>query len=183
MDNFSSRLRDSRMEFKSIRSIALCAVLAGIGMVLSAFTIRISPSFEIGFSGVASAMIGLLFGPFMAPCAGIVTDILNYIANPNGGFFPGFTLTAMAAGFIRGTVTYHRPVTFRRLLISELLTAAVCSVGLNTLWLAIMYGRSTLLALPARIAAAAALAALNAFLVTALSKALLRAGLMPNVRK
>ena len=79
MTDFRKRFLESRDELKKVRSITLCAMLAAMGMALSYFTIRISPSFQIGFSGIANLMIGYLFGPVMAPCAGIVTDVLNYI--------------------------------------------------------------------------------------------------------
>ena len=179
MNDFRQRFLESREELKKSRSLTLCAMLAAIGMALSYFTIRISPSFQIGFSGIANMMIGYLFGPVMAPCAGIVTDVLNYIANPNGGFYPGFTLTAIVAGFIRGAMTYHKPLNIRRLIFSELIVAVVCSICMNTLWLYQMYGASVLAGVPARVITAVVLAFINAFLGEAVLKGLTRAGVMP----
>lgn len=182
MTDFRKRFLESRDELKKVRSITLCAMLAAMGMALSYFTIRISPSFQIGFSGIANLMIGYLFGPVMAPCAGIVTDVLNYIANPNGGFYPGFTLTAIVAGFIRGAMTYHKPLTIRRLILSELIVAVVCSIFMNTLWLYQMYGESVLAGVPARVVTAVALAFINAFLGDVIIRGLSRAGVMPQQR-
>ena len=181
MKNFRSLFSDSAREMRKLSTITSCALLAALSVILAYFKIRVSQSFEISFEDIPSILIACLYGPVTAPIVGAAQDVLNYLASPNGAFFPGFTLTAVVSALIWGVGLYHKPVTFRRTVIVTLICAMVCGVCMNTLWLYMMYGRSVLLAVPLRILRCAVIAVVNAVIVCYLVKALRRAGLVQGV--
>lgn len=79
------------------------------------------------------------------------TDILKYLVKPTGAFFPGWTLSAMAAGVIYGCFFYKKPLSLVRVFVAELTVSIICNMLLGTLWLQIMYGKAFFAILPARV--------------------------------
>ena len=78
-------------------------------------------------------------------------DILKYIVNPTGAFFPGFTLNAVLGGVIYGCSYYRNSITLVRVLATKLVVILICNVLLNTLWLSMLYGQAFAVLLPARL--------------------------------
>lgn len=78
-------------------------------------------------------------------------DILKYLLKPDGGaFFFGYTLSAMIAGVIYGSILYKKPLRIWRILLAEFFVKLFVNCGLNTLWLNMMNGKAFMAILPAR---------------------------------
>ncbi len=71
--------------------------------------------------------------------------------NPTGPFFPGFTLSAVAGGVIFGLFLYGRKLSLKRLVAAEIFVKIFVNIGMNTVWLNILYHKAILAILPARI--------------------------------
>lgn len=134
-------------KLSSPKTLTGAAMLVALYTILSIFTLKISTTWEIGFAWIALAVCGMLYGPLVGGVAGAVGDTLGFIVSPNGGFFPGFTLSAFIMGFLYGLFLYGKPVSLKRILSAELVVIVVCSLVLTPLWLKMMYGTS-LIALP-----------------------------------
>ncbi|MEG2871783.1 MAG: folate family ECF transporter S component, partial [Clostridium sp.] len=115
------------------------------------FTIEAGPYLKIGFGTVANQFVYYLFGPVVGGLYGGVLDLVKYIVKPTGGFFPGFTFNAILAGIIYGTLLYHRPLTFKRVLGVHFIVIMVCNVCLNTLWLSMLSGKAIMVLIPMRL--------------------------------
>jgi ECF transporter S component (folate family) len=131
--------KDSAKEIKSTRTIVMIAMLIAINLVLDRFTIIASPTLHISLKFITYALIGLLYGPVTAVYAGGLTDIVGYIAYPKGPFFPGFTASAMLMGFIYGYFLYKKRLTVWRALLACAVITVVVNIGLNSLWLSILW--------------------------------------------
>lgn len=142
--------RDSYAELKHVRTITTAAMFAAASVVLGMFTIQAGPYLKIGISTLANEFVYLLYGPVVGACYGGILDLVKFIINPTGDFFPGFTLTAIAGGLLYGAVLYGRPVTFKRVLLAKLLVILVCNVFLNSLWIHLLYGQALVAILPMR---------------------------------
>ena len=118
------------------------ALTVALYTVLSFFTLKISTTWEIGFSFVALAVCGMLYGPVAAGLAGAIGDILGFFISPNGFFFPGFTVSAFIMGFIYGLFLYKKPAGIKRTAFVSLVVMVVCNLMLTPLWLKMMYGTS-----------------------------------------
>lgn len=98
---------DSAKEFKSIRSIAVTGVFIAVSMLIEMFTIDVGFA-KLNFAFIAIAVIGMLFGPSVSLFAGLACDIVGFIAHPDGGFLPAYTLVAGLQGLIYGICLYHK---------------------------------------------------------------------------
>lgn len=136
------RILDSAKGLKKTATLAGTGVLCALSLILNQFTLAVSQFLEIGFSFLAAAMCGYLYGPITAALAGVAVDILGYFLRPNGGFFIGFTLNELLAGFIYGAWLYKRKVTLLRTFLACLSVVIVVNLFLTPMWLNIMYGNA-----------------------------------------
>ena len=142
-------------ELKSTRCLALTALLIAINIALDllGLTIKLPPNLRIGFGFLCNAAVGMLFGPVVGMMAGVCTDVLGYFAGnlTMGAYFPGYTLTAITAGLFWGLWLYPRKLTVWRALGAKACINLCCNIGLNTLWLHLLYGTPYLVLLPPRV--------------------------------
>lgn len=144
--------RDSARELKNVRVLAATALLIALNLILSKFQFYITPNDRVSVSFLATATIGMLFGPVVGLSAGMVCDVLSFLLNPQPApYFPGFTITAMTGGMIYGLVLYHRSITTPRAFLAKGLVSLICNVGLNSIWKYFLYGKALYVLLPAAI--------------------------------
>ncbi len=142
----------SAAEFGELRNIVFCGVMGALSVVFSFVgSIRLSPYMKIGVSEIPNLMVDYLMGPVVGGVFGAVMDFLKFLINPDGSFFPGFSISAAVAAVIFGIFLYHKKVTFWRVLVPEILVKLIVNVGLNTLWLDMLYGKGFWALLPHRI--------------------------------
>lgn len=142
---FTARLAQAGAELRRARSLAGAGLLCAVSAVLNQFTIVVSQMLELGFSFLATALSGFLYGPWVAALAGVVMDLCGYLLRPNGGFFIGFTLNELIVGIIYGLWLYKRPVSLARTFCACLTVVIVINFFLTPLWLNMMYGNAFVL--------------------------------------
>lgn len=104
---FFANFKRSAEELKSVRCIAVMAVLIALDLVLKSFlNIQVTDNLKISFAFVAVAALGMLYGPTAAGLACVVTDIVGYLLKPTGTFNPLFTLVEVIGGIIYGCFLY-----------------------------------------------------------------------------
>lgn len=138
-------------QLKEAKTVTVCAMLGAIAIVLGSLSIELGPSIRIGFSGIPNELVHYLFGPSVGSLFAGALDILKYMIKPVGGFFPGFTLTAMLAGVIYGSFYYRKPLSLGRVFAAHLAVSLICNVLLNTMCLSILYGKAFMVLLPPRV--------------------------------
>ena len=123
-----------------LRDLVLLGIIVAMKIILSRFTVGTTiVHVSLGFIG--SAMLGYLFGPVWGSIGGGISDLVSSALFGNqGGFFLGFTLSAMIGPFIYGLVFYQKPVKVWRIILATLLVTVVVNIGLNTLWVHLLYG-------------------------------------------
>ena len=161
MKKVTTLFLDSYHEFKKVRTITTASMFAAIGVILGAYTIQVGNYLKIGFSGIANQFVYYLFGPVVGCFYGGALDILKYLVKPTGAFFPGWTLSAMAAGVIYG---------------------CFCNMLLGTLWLQIMYGKAFFAILPARVIKNLAMWPVNSLLFYSLTWTMEHTGVFQVIR-
>ncbi|MEG2842448.1 MAG: folate family ECF transporter S component, partial [Ruthenibacterium sp.] len=142
LSDLKARIADSGLQLRKTKTLAGAGVLSALALALNQLTIMVSQFLEIGFSFLAAAACGFLYGPLVAGIAGVVTDLLGYVMRPNGGFFIGFVLSEFVTGFLYGCFLYKRPVTLLRTFLACLSVVVVVNFFLTPLWLNIMYGNA-----------------------------------------
>ena len=139
-------------KLKDVKTIATLGILLAIGIALKfVASIDIGPYIRIGFSEIPTLVSGTLFGPVIGAVFGAVLDIIRFFVTPqSGAFFPGFTLSSALLGMVYGLILYKKEITWVRVLFAELTRKIFINIGLNSLWLKIMYDQAVMAMLPAR---------------------------------
>ncbi len=151
MKNLFNSIRLSARSFGSIASLAVCGMLVALEVILGFFTVPVSPLLKIGFAFLPVAACGMLFGPVAGGIAGALGDVVSYLIQPTGPYFPGFTLNGFISGFVYGMFLYRRPVTLPRSFAAKAVITVVISLLLNPLWLSVLYGKAFFAVVSARI--------------------------------
>lgn len=151
MKKLATLFTGSYHEMRQIRTITIAAMFAAISIVLGYFTITIGDFLKIGFSSVSNEFVYYLFGPVVGGCFGGVLDIIKYLVNPTGPYFPGFTLNAILAGVFYGIMLYRKPLKPGRILLAKLVVIVICNILINTWCLYLLYGDGILINVPLRV--------------------------------
>lgn len=142
--------KDSFHELKDVKVLAMTAMLLAIAVVLGFYTLQVTEFIKIGFAFLADEMTGMLFGPVVGGIMGGAADLVKYLVNPTGPFFPGFTVSSAVSGVIYGMVLYEKPLSLKRVALANGLVMLLVNTGLNTYWLTLLYGDAFLAILPVR---------------------------------
>ena len=141
----------SARALRSTRTLTTAGILLAIQMVLSSYgTIEVTDSLKISLSHLALAPTAVFFGPVVAGMQGALSDILGFLLKPTGPYFPGFTLSALLGGVIYGLMFYRTERRLWQIVLARLLIVVLINIGLNTVFLTMLYGPSRLATLPLR---------------------------------
>lgn len=157
-----------------IVTLAGCGMLLALKAILGMFTLNVSPILKIGFSFLPIAAAGMLFGPVAGGTVGALGDLVSYLMNPTGPYFPGFTVNGFLAGFLYGVFFYKKAVTLFRTFLAKATVTAVIDLCLTPLWLSILYSKAFFAVFAARVATDLILLPIDLLLLYALMKGIER---------
>jgi len=145
--------------------LVVTAFLVALEVILTRFFSINTPILRIGFGFIPVATMGALYGPLWAGLGYVAGDILGMLIFPSGMFFPGFTVTAFLTGFVWGIFLKGKEVTWKTVLPASLIIVLILNLGLDTIWLSILYGDAFVALLPTRIIKCVVMVPLHLFLV------------------
>lgn len=87
---------------------------------------------DLGLSG--PALCALVCGPVMGLVFGFVEDILGFILQPTGDFFPGYTLSTMAGVLVYALCFYRARITVLRIVLANLVVNLLVNALMGSLW-------------------------------------------------
>ncbi|MBQ1546040.1 MAG: folate family ECF transporter S component [Clostridia bacterium] len=143
--NIRESFKSSARELSSPLSLAVCAMLLAISLVLSYFG-NVSITFmgtnviKLSFAVIPIAAAAMLYGPVPAAIIGALSDIIGFVMMPMGAYIPGFTISMILTGIIYGIAFYKRRVNAANIALSTLAVAVVINVLLGTVWFVLFYG-------------------------------------------
>jgi len=144
-----------------ILRIALSGMFIALSVVFTRFFSQMIiiggiQTVRLSFGDLPLMLSGMVLGPTYGAITGALADLIGFPLNPQGTYFPGFTLTAALSGFIPGLMgkLLKRDWTWAYLTLTVSVTILITSLLLNSLWLNIMYGQAFAVLLPPRIIAA-----------------------------
>lgn len=173
---------ESLMELKNLKSMVMAAMLLAIAVVLGFFTLQLTEFIKIGFAYIANEFAGMMFGPVVGSLIGALADVLKYMVNPTGPFFPGFTISGFFGGLIYGMVLYKKPLSVKRIIVANTLVTVLVNLLLNTYWLTLLYGNAYMALLPARIVKQLVMLPIEVILFYAVARVLVKSGLFAFIR-
>ncbi|MBC7087182.1 MAG: folate family ECF transporter S component [Tissierellales bacterium] len=167
----------------SLAIMVRAGFLVAISIVMTRFAYVMLPvagvgALRISFGEVPLMISGVMFGPMVGALTGIAADLIGFLINPQGPYYPGFTLSSALWGIIPGLfVIYFKSrkndeniYSFNKMLIIAFVTTIIVSVLLNTLWLSQLFGRGFMVLLPTRLIASIINIPIYAFVISYLMK-------------
>lgn len=127
------------LHFRKLRTldIVVLGVLLAVGLVLNQLTFG-TQFIQFGFGFAVMALTSAWYGPWWSAAIAMIADIIGTLLT-GGGYFPGFTLSAILSAIIYGLFLYQHQATWTRVILSQLIISTIVSTILNTWWLNIMY--------------------------------------------
>ena len=136
----------------STNQIAVVGVLMGLGLVLSRVAIPLGTTNRLSLGFVVTAVISMLYGPWVGGFAAAGVDLLiSFLFGQQGTVFIGFTLTAFVNGVIYGFFLHRRRPKWSHLALAVLFQTVISNIVLNTLWINILYQTPIVVLLASRI--------------------------------
>ena len=121
-------------EFKSIRVLAIAAMLTALRIAIKAISIPLPfiPNMNITFGFLVNSVGSMIYGPLVAIAASAVSDTLGAVLFPQGGvyFFP-FIFVEIAGGLIFALFYYRARMSALRIILGRFSVTAVCNFILN----------------------------------------------------
>lgn len=127
----------------------LLSLLTAMNMVLGeVLCITISTEIKIGFSFIPIFIAAYYYGVLGGVIVSGLGDFIAALIFPHGPFQPLFTLTAVITGALFGLFLKNN-VNIYKIILAVLSTQIICSLILNSLWIALLY--ATIEAFPLKI--------------------------------
>ncbi|NLL81585.1 MAG: folate family ECF transporter S component [Tissierellia bacterium] len=146
-----------------IRTVVKAGFLVAISIVMTRFVSIMIPiggaqGLRVSFGEVPIILSGFMFGPLVGGITGVAADILGMLINPQGPYYPGFTISSMLWGTIPGLLTYifkrnsssASGFSVKFIAIIVAITYIIVAMILNTYWLSNLYGTAFFILLPVR---------------------------------
>src|SRR5690625_4693365 len=112
-------------------------------IILTRFVSIETPLVRVTFGFLPSAIIGALFGPWIAGTAGALTDLIGiFLFNRSGVFFIGFTLSAFLGSAIYGLFLHRKNIKLSHVVGAVVVITLFVNLFLNSLWLVLFYGKA-----------------------------------------
>lgn len=164
------------MGMKRVRFLTRLALLVALEVVLSRFLSIATPYVKLSFAFVPLALAGMMYGPWAGAAVGGLADLMGAVLFPIGPYFPGFTLTNALKGAVFGLLLRNGGGrSLRKVGLAVCIGGVALSLGLNTLWISLLYGAPYWTLLPTRV--------MQEILVMPLQIVVLRMAGAPRVQK
>lgn len=133
--------RGAAAQFGSVRMLAVCAMFIALRVAIGALFIPVGENLRIYFTYAVTALGASIYGPLMALAEGFVSDILGYFIAPSGGFFPGYTLSAMLGSVTYALFFYQQRQSIWRILFCRMTVNIAVNILIGSVWSAVLYGK------------------------------------------
>lgn len=167
----------------STQKLVLLALLVALNVVLGRFSLQLAPEVRLSVFGfLPIALGGMLMGPGCGALVGAAGDIINYLlfTHAYGAYFPGYTLTTALSGAWYGWVLHKHDITWPRALLAIAPVILLGEMGLNSLWVYMLYSKTFWAKLPMRLITNVAECPVKILLLIGMNKLLSR--IPPNKR-
>lgn len=121
-----------------LRKIVLTSLLIALNVIAERFLSYNVWNLSIGFSFVTVGFAAAFLGVPYAVCVAALGDVIGALLFPFGTYFVGFTATNAISGLIFG-LFLRKNAGILKIFTGVLLSKVICSLGLNSLWIAILY--------------------------------------------
>ena len=132
--------REARVAMSSLKLLVFAALMVAVTRALSLVPGIPIAHTKMTWGFLARALCALVCGPVMGLVFGFVEDILGFILQPTGDFFPGYTLSTMAGVLVYALCFFRRRITVVRLVAANLLVNLLVNAAMGSVWSTMVRG-------------------------------------------
>lgn len=104
-------MEKSRNRFTT-RKLVMASFLTALSIVFTRFLFLMVPlgglpALRLSFGESPIMLSGILFGPLIGGLTGLAADLVGVVINPQGAYFPGFTISSVLWGVIPGILAMY----------------------------------------------------------------------------
>lgn len=125
---------------KVLKLLLFAALMVAMTRVLSLIPGIPIAHTKLTWGFLARSLCALVCGPTLGLLFGFVEDILGFILQPSGDFFPGYTLSTMAGVLVYALCFYRARITVWRLVLANLLVNVLVNAMMGTVWTVMVRG-------------------------------------------
>lgn len=125
---------------------------------------------RVSFGFLPIALFAMKFGRWQGAVMAAIADVLGGVIFFPGLLFPGFTLSAFCTGWIFGHFLHIKRVSLLRILIAVSSITLFVDLGLNTIWLALLYNKAVTVFFVSRLIKAVVFLPVEVFLIHLMCK-------------
>ena len=151
------------------QKVVILGLMLALEIVFSRFLSISTELLKISFGFVPIVLVAILYGPMWAGVIGGFADLIGALLFPIGPYFPGFTASALITGIIFGLFLYRQPLSWWRALLAALAVAVIVSLGLDVLWLVLLYNKGVWVVMSARLIKCAVMVPLQTVVIPAIA--------------
>ena len=179
--------RSAAAQIKKPRMLTLTALFLAMRIVIGMVPIPLGDNLHIFFTFLVNALGSAIYGPLLGLVSGFAADLLGFLLQPSGPFFPGYLLSSMLGSFFYGVFFYRARINGVRVLLAKLVVNLGVNVGLGALWSSMLYGKGYYYYLVKSLIKNIGMLPIETVLLFLFFKAILpaasRAGLLPEQKK
>ena len=133
--------RTAANELKDVRKLTFAALCIALCMALAVIpSVPLWGGAKITWGFLARGLCALVCGPTLGLIFAFVEDILGFILQPTGDFFPGYTLSTMAGVLVYALCFYRAKITVWRLVLANVLVNLLVNAAMGSVWTVMMRG-------------------------------------------
>ena len=132
--------REANLAMRCLKLLVFAALMVAVTRALSLIPgIPIwHTKFTWGF--LARSVCALVCGPVLGLAFGFVEDILGFVLQPAGDFFPGYTLSTMAGVLVYALFFFRQRITVVKLVLANVIVNLLVNALMGSVWSTMVRG-------------------------------------------
>ena len=131
---------EANLAMKCLKLLVFAALMIAVTRALSLIPGIPIWHTKLTWGFLARSVCALVCGPVLGLVFGFVEDILGFILQPTGDFFPGYTLSTMAGVLVYALFFFRRRITVVNLVLANAVVNLLVNAAMGSVWSTMVRG-------------------------------------------
>ena len=132
--------RDANQARSCLKLLVFAALMVAVTRALSLIPGIPIWHTKLTWGFLARSVCAMVCGPVLGLAFGFVEDILGFVLQPTGDFFPGYTLSTMAGVLVYALFFFRRRITVLNLFLANLVVNVAVNALMGSVWSTMVRG-------------------------------------------
>ena len=132
--------RDANQAMSCLKLLVFAALMVAVTRALSLIPGIPIWHTKLTWDFLARSVCAMVCGPVLGLAFGFVEDILGFVLQPTGDFFPGYTLSTMAGVLVYALFFFRRRITVLNLFLANLVVNVAVNALMGSVWSTMVRG-------------------------------------------